>query len=147
MRFYAPAIALALAASPALAQTQNPASPPGALPSALAPSVPPSSVAAPAGTPAPAAMSPANRSAPQAKRLPLKERFEAANATHDGHLTLEQAQAGLPNVARHFSTIDKDKKGYVTLDEIRHYYAQSFARQHRMNQASVRSGSGATTTQ
>jgi hypothetical protein len=130
MRFYAPLIALALATSPALALTPSPASGPGALPSAPVPSAPAASGA-----------SQANPSAQQTKRLPLQQRFEAANTTHDGHLTLEQAQTGLPHVARHFSKIDKGAKGYVTLEEIRRYYAQSFARQHRMKQAST-----ATTT-
>jgi hypothetical protein len=47
------------------------------------------------------------------------DRFVAANTTHDGHLTLAQAQAaGLRVVVRHFSEIDTTKKGYVTIDDI-----------------------------
>ncbi|MDQ2804130.1 MAG: EF-hand domain-containing protein [Pseudomonadota bacterium] len=42
----------------------------------------------------------------------LDERFQQANSTHDGHLTLDQAKSGkLKSVARHFDAIDKDHKG------------------------------------
>jgi len=51
----------------------------------------------------------------------LRERFAAANSTHDGHLTLDQAQQGMPMVARHFAAIDRDHRGYVTLRDIREY--------------------------
>ena len=57
-------------------------------------------------------MAPAGRMGPRAK-------FEAANTTHDGRLTLDQAQAGgMRGVARHFNEIDADHKGYVTLQDI-----------------------------
>ncbi len=50
----------------------------------------------------------------------LLDKFEAANTTHDGHLTLAQAQAGeMPMVARNFGAIDADHKGYITLEDIR----------------------------
>src|SRR5690349_7938425 len=107
MRFFVPLIALALAASPALAQTPSAASGAGTVPSAPVPS---------ASTPAPGGASQANPPARQTRRLPLQQRFEAANTTHDGHLTLEQARAGLPHVARHFNKIDKGGKGYDTLE-------------------------------
>lgn len=58
---------------------------------------------------------------PARGRRSLQARFEAANTTHDGHLTLEQAQAGLPAVARDFARIDTQSKGYVTVDEVRGY--------------------------
>jgi hypothetical protein len=54
--------------------------------------------------------------------LSMQQRFDEANTSHDGHLTLEQAKAGYPAVARHFTAIDQDKKGYVTEDDIRAYY-------------------------
>jgi len=112
MRIYAPLLAASLFALPAFAQTAP----------------------APAATPAPAVTAPvAPEAAPapshHAKRETLKERFEAANTTHDGHLTLEQAKAGMPRVAKHFSDIDKDHKGYVTLEEI-HDYAVSMRHTH-----------------
>ncbi len=66
---------------------------------------------------------------PRAHRT-IAQRFDAANSTHDGHLTLSQARAGHMNaVARDFGAIDKDRKGYVTMDEIReHNKAQRAAR-------------------
>ena len=56
-------------------------------------------------------------------------RFEAANVTHDGHLTLEQAKAGMPAIARHFDEIDTKKAGYLTLDQVR-TYAVDWRRAH-----------------
>ena len=34
-------------------------------------------------------------------------------------MTVEEAKAGMPRVAENFDKIDKDKKGYVTLDQIK----------------------------
>ena len=48
----------------------------------------------------------------------LQGRFAAANTTHDGKLTREQAQAGMPRVAQHFDEIDTQKAGFVTLAQI-----------------------------
>ena len=45
-------------------------------------------------------------------------RFNAADKNHDGKLTLAEAKAGMPRVAEHFSYIDSDGRGYVTLDQI-----------------------------
>jgi opacity protein-like surface antigen len=61
----------------------------------------------------------------------LTQRFEQANVTHDGHLTLDQAKAGYKSVAKHFSDIDKDNKGYVTEDDIRAYYKAQRASHHQ----------------
>jgi hypothetical protein len=58
---------------------------------------------------------------PTHKHLTMDQRFQQANVTHDGHLTEEQAQAGYKSIARHFAAIDKDKKGYITEDDIRAY--------------------------
>jgi hypothetical protein len=57
------------------------------------------------------------------QRLPT--RFASANVTHDGKLTREQANTGMPMVARHFDEIDTQKNGYVTLPQI-----QAFLREH-----------------
>ncbi len=57
--------------------------------------------------------------APRARRT-YQARFDAANITHDGHLTLEQARAGrMIAVARDFAAIDTTQKGYVTMDDIK----------------------------
>jgi opacity protein-like surface antigen len=69
-----------------------------------------------------AAAGQAQAAQPPHSHLTMAQRFEQANVTHDGHLTLEQAKTGYKSVARHFSAIDQDKKGYVTEDDIRAYY-------------------------
>ena len=56
---------------------------------------------------------------------------EQANTTHDGHLTLDQAQTGYKSVARHFDAIDQDKKGYITEDDIRAYNKAQRALHHQ----------------
>ena len=56
----------------------------------------------------------------------LMQRFAAANVTHDGRLTQQQAAAGMPMVSRNFESIDVEHKGYVTLPEIR-----AFAQERR----------------
>ena len=53
--------------------------------------------------------------------MTLQQRFDEANVTHDGHLTLEQARSKMPSVARDFAEIDAEKKGYVTVDQIREH--------------------------
>jgi len=60
-----------------------------------------------------------------------EQRFEQANTTHNGHLTMEQAKTGYRAVARHFTAIDQDKKGYVTEDDIRAYYKAQRALHHQ----------------
>jgi len=55
----------------------------------------------------------------------LQTRFAAANTTHDGKLTKDQAAAGMPKVAQHFDEIDTQKAGYLTLPQI-----EEFMRQH-----------------
>ncbi len=49
----------------------------------------------------------------------LEQRFKAANTSADGKLTLEQAKAGMPRVAKNFDKIDTDHKGYITLQQIK----------------------------
>lgn len=48
----------------------------------------------------------------------IAARFAAADANHDGQLTLAEAQAGMPRVAANFGKIDADASGTVTLQEI-----------------------------
>ncbi len=49
----------------------------------------------------------------------LDTRFAAADKNADGKLTLEEAKAGMPRVARAFDKIDQTKQGYITLDQIK----------------------------
>ena len=62
--------------------------------------------------------------APARRHRTLQERFDEANTTHDGHLTLEQARAKMPAVARDFAEIDTAKQGYVTVDQIKDHAKQ-----------------------
>ena len=49
----------------------------------------------------------------------IDDRFAQADKNHDGKLTLEEAQAGMPKVAANFDKIETQKKGYVTVDQIK----------------------------
>jgi hypothetical protein len=60
----------------------------------------------------------------QKRDLEIEERFKAADKNHDGRLTLEEAKAGMPRVAMAFDRIDVDKKGYVTVDQIKAFAAK-----------------------
>lgn len=92
MRLLAQAAAAALLAFPVLAQTP----------------------------PSPASTQPVGVTRPQRLRVPLPERFAEANVTKDGHLTKAQAGASKWSyVSRNFDAIDKDRKGYVTVEDIR----------------------------
>jgi Ca2+-binding EF-hand superfamily protein len=55
----------------------------------------------------------------------IEARFNAADINHDGKLTLEEAKAGMPRVAKVFDRIDVEKKGYITLEQL-----QAFANRH-----------------
>ena len=57
--------------------------------------------------------------ATQAKLIELETRFKAADKNADGKLTLQEAKDGMPRIADAFGHIDIEKKGYVTLDQIR----------------------------
>ncbi len=57
--------------------------------------------------------------ATQAKLTELETRFKAADKNADGKLTLQEAKDGMPRIADAFSHIDIEKKGYVTLEQIR----------------------------
>ena len=48
----------------------------------------------------------------------FERRFKSADADNDGRLTREEAQKGMPMVARHFDQIDANKDGVVTREEL-----------------------------
>ena len=129
-------VAQAQVVSPLGGSTANPqrtARPTPAAPPAAAPA---GTTATPATTTAPAAAAPAATEAePSRSRRSMTERFAAANTTHDGKLTLEQARAGrLRAVVRDFDQIDPTHRGYVTLDEIKaHQSAQRAAHRAARN--------------
>jgi hypothetical protein len=71
----------------------------------------------------------------------MRDRFMAANVTRDGRLTAEQARAGgMMAVFRHFAEIDRDQKGYVTLEDIRLWHQAMHAQ--KMGQAGPPPGGG-----
>ncbi len=133
MRLALPLAAFALLAIPAAAQT-TPNAP-----------IPQASTVAPAQTPTPAAATPdaAPRHGHARKGyLSLDKRFQMANSTHDGHLTLDQARSAevMHTVAENFDSIDKDHKGYVTEDDIRAWYkGRRAARRHGGESAATKS--------
>lgn len=61
----------------------------------------------------------------------MSERFNAADANHDGKLTLDEARAGMPMVARNFDQIDTAHTGGITLDQLT-AFAKSHQRPHGM---------------
>ena len=52
------------------------------------------------------------------KAKEITAKFKAADKNADGQLSLEEAKAGMPRVAKGFDKIDVEKKGYVTLVQI-----------------------------
>jgi hypothetical protein len=82
-----------------------------------------SAQSAPPAAPATAPDSTAPAPAPSTRQQQFVQRFEAANTTHDGRLTLAQAQAaGMRGIVKHFQEIDTSNAGYVTLPEIKSWY-------------------------
>jgi hypothetical protein len=53
-------------------------------------------------------------------------RFAAADANHDGKLTLAEAQAGMPRIAAHFDEIDTAHAGYITEQQVEAFVAQHY---------------------
>ena len=54
-----------------------------------------------------------------AKSKQIEDKFKLADKNADGQLTLEEAKAGMPRVAKGFDKLDVDTKGYVTVDQIK----------------------------
>ena len=55
-------------------------------------------------------------------RVTWEQHFANANATHDGHLTSEQAKVGYPSLFKHFAEIDAGNKGYVTKEQVKAWH-------------------------
>lgn len=49
----------------------------------------------------------------------MEQAFKKADKNSDGKLTKAEAENGMPRVAAHFDRIDKDKKGYITIDDLK----------------------------
>lgn len=54
----------------------------------------------------------------QEAREAFKERFDAADANHDGQLTKDEAKSKMPKIYEHFDEIDTARKGSVTKQDI-----------------------------
>ena len=52
------------------------------------------------------------------KNQEIAERFAKCDTNKDGKLTPEEAKGCMPRVYDHFSYIDSDKKGYLTVAQI-----------------------------
>jgi hypothetical protein len=119
-------LAAGFAATPGSAQTSIPAS---AAISAPAPVIVPATGMTPsqqaaedAASPPPSAVHRHARSSVARPRLTMKQRFDSANTTHDGHLTKAQAEAaGMKALVAHYDAVDKEHKGYVTTEDLRNY--------------------------
>jgi hypothetical protein len=116
MHFLVPIVVTAFLVTPAQAQK-----PPA--------SQPPATTTAPVAATPSAVADKAPASAPRTtfRRQTLLQRFDEANTTKDGHLTQDQASATRWSyITRNFDAMDKDHKGFVTVDDIR-----AFARERR----------------
>ena len=47
------------------------------------------------------------------------EHFKTADTNNDGQLSLDEVQANMPRLADRFSTLDKDKNGLLSKDELK----------------------------
>lgn len=54
----------------------------------------------------------------------LQARFASADVNLDGRLTREEADGRMPLVAMNFHAIDKNKLGYVTLEQVQAYASE-----------------------
>ena len=59
----------------------------------------------------------------------ISQRFNECNRDNDDSLDREESTLCLPQVARHFSYVDLDGNGVITLDELENAYAKMMERQ------------------
>jgi Ca2+-binding EF-hand superfamily protein len=50
----------------------------------------------------------------------MEARFKEADANADGQLSLDEVQAKMPRLAERFATLDTDKNGLLSKDELKH---------------------------
>jgi hypothetical protein len=60
----------------------------------------------------------------------LMQRFAGSDKDNDGSISREEATESLPQIARHFSQVDTNGDGVVTLDELAAVYAKMRERRH-----------------
>jgi len=60
----------------------------------------------------------------QAMAKQIQQRFTAADKNGNGQLSREEASSGMPRVSEHFTEIDTDGNGFVTLDDLKVYFAK-----------------------
>jgi len=147
MRLTACLSVISLLAMPAYAMAQDASAPPPPDQPGMQPPPPPDQ---PGDQPPPyqPGMQPPPPGAPDASRphdhdarmmQTWQQRFDAANTTHDGHLTLAQAQAaGMKPVVKHFGAIDIQNRGYVTLNEIMAWHLDQEAQKMERRAAQLR---------
>ena len=64
-------------------------------------------------------------------RQRLQDRFSGADKDNDGSISREEATESLPQIARHFSQVDGNGDGVVTLNELAVVQAKMMARHQR----------------
>lgn len=59
----------------------------------------------------------------RAQRFAAKaqQRFDAADANHDGMISREEAQQGMPRIAQHFDDVDSNHDGQLSREELGAY--------------------------
>jgi len=73
----------------------------------------------------------------------FEARFDAANTTHDGRLTLQQAQdANMRAVVKHFGQIDTKHLGYVTFNQLMAWRMDQMAHEMERRAAALRAQQG-----
>ncbi|WP_424194038.1 calcium-binding protein [Ampullimonas aquatilis] len=63
----------------------------------------------------------------QKAQAEMIKRFTKADANGDGMLTKDEANGNMPKVYKNFDVIDTEKKGYVTIEQIKSYAVQQLA--------------------
>lgn len=58
---------------------------------------------------------------PEQREQRMADRFNAADTNHDGKLSMDEAKAGMPMLARNFDQIDTEHTGGVTLEQMKAY--------------------------